>query len=175
MDQPSPNARYFIVKSLTHASDTPWCKHRSHLLIAAFPQTSLQESVQSGMWATQLHNEPPLDRAYHSCEAVYLIFGANKSGEFFGYAKYGALDFLISFSPLTISRMGGPIFDEEYSSNGAPPVESGGSTGSEERRWGKPFPIEWIRTNPLSFKKTQHLLDPWNQNVSPAPQPFPYD
>lgn len=33
--QPSPNARYFIVKSLTHASNTPWCKGRSDLLIAA--------------------------------------------------------------------------------------------------------------------------------------------
>jgi hypothetical protein len=160
---------------------TPWCKGHSHLLTAVFPQISLQDSVQSGMWATQLHNESHLDRAYHSCEAVYLIFGANKSGEFFGYAKYGPRDFLISFSPLTISRMGGPIFDETYSSNGAAPpaappaAESGGSTGSEERRWGKPFPIEWIRTTPLSFKKTQHLLDPWNHNVSPAPQSLPID
>ena len=137
-------------------------------------QISLQESVQSGMWATQLHNEAALDQAYRSHKAVYLIFGANKSGEFFGYAKYGHFDFLVSFSPLTISRMRGPIFDEECSSNGAdPPVESGGSSGSAERRWGKPFPIEWIRTAPLSFKKTQHLLDPWNHNVSLAPQPLP--
>lgn len=128
------------------------------------------------MWATQLHNESSLDQAYRSGAAVYLIFGANKSGEFFGYAKYGPRDFLALFSLLTISRMNGPIFDEAYSSNGAAsPVESGGSTGPEERRWGKPFPIEWIRTTPLSFKKTQHLLDPWNHNVSPAPQSLPYD
>ena len=155
---------------------THWCKDRSDLLTARLRsnQLSLQESVQSGMWATQLHNEASLDQAYRSCEAVYLIFGANKSGEFFGYAKYGPCDFLVSFSPLTISRMDGPIFDEAYSSNGAdPPVESGGSTGSEERRWGKPFPIRWIRTTPLSFKKTQHLLDPWNNNVSPTPQSLP--
>lgn len=50
------------------------------------------------MWATQLHNEASLDQAYRSNEAVYLIFGANKSGEFFGYAKYGPCDFL-SHSP----------------------------------------------------------------------------
>jgi hypothetical protein len=47
------------------------------------------------MWATQLHNEALLDQAYRSCEVVYLIFGANKSGEFFGYAKYSPRDFLV--------------------------------------------------------------------------------
>jgi hypothetical protein len=128
------------------------------------------------MWATQLHNEAPLDQAYRSCEAVYLIFGANKSGEFFGYAKYGGRNFLVSSSPLTISRMQGPIFDDAYSSNGvASPVESAGLTGPEERRLGKPFAIEWIQTTPLSFKKTQHLLDPWNHNVRPTPQSLPCD
>jgi len=128
LSQTSPKIRHFIMKSLTHIS--------------------LQESVQSGMWETQLHNEAALDQAYRFCDTVYLIFGANKSGEFFGYAK-----------------MRGPIFDEVYSpSEAAPSVENNGLTGSEERRWGNPFPIEWIRTTPLSFKRTQHLLDPWNHN-----------
>jgi len=148
---------------------TPWCKDRRYLLTATLPQISLQESVQSGTWATQLHNEAALDQAYRSCEMVYLIFGANKSGEFFGYAKYSPCDSLVSSSSLTLFRMDGPILDQVYSSNGGTPlVESDGLTGSAERRWGKSFPIEWIKMTPMSFKRTQHLLDPRNNNVRPA-------
>lgn len=40
------------------------------------------------MWATQIHNEPVLDQAYRTSQDVFLIFGANKTGEFFGYARY---------------------------------------------------------------------------------------
>ena len=34
-----------------------------------------------------MQNELVLDAAYREASVVYLIFGANKSGEFFGYAK----------------------------------------------------------------------------------------
>jgi len=50
-------------------------------------QFDLNLSVQRGLWATQPHNEPVLDQAYRTSTVVYLIFGVNKSGEFFGYAK----------------------------------------------------------------------------------------
>ncbi|KZT44613.1 hypothetical protein SISSUDRAFT_36069 [Sistotremastrum suecicum HHB10207 ss-3] len=59
--------RYFILKSLT--------------------QFDLNLSVERGMWATQIHNEPVLDQAYRTSQDVFLIFGANKTGEFFGYAR----------------------------------------------------------------------------------------
>ncbi|KIP10180.1 hypothetical protein PHLGIDRAFT_66093 [Phlebiopsis gigantea 11061_1 CR5-6] len=59
--------RYFILKSLT--------------------QFDLDLSVEKGLWATQRHNEGVLDQAYRTSKAVYLIFGVNKSGEFYGYAK----------------------------------------------------------------------------------------
>lgn len=59
--------RYFIVKSLT--------------------VHDLELSVRSGTWATQSHNERRFDVAYESAENVYLIFSANKSGEYFGYAR----------------------------------------------------------------------------------------
>ncbi|KAF7170727.1 hypothetical protein CNMCM5623_003284 [Aspergillus felis] len=61
-----PN-RYFIVKSLTVGD--------------------LELSRQSGIWATQSHNEDNLNRAYESAFNVYLIFSANKSGEYYGYAR----------------------------------------------------------------------------------------
>ncbi|CAE6509388.1 unnamed protein product [Rhizoctonia solani] len=59
--------RYFILKSLT--------------------QSDLDISVERGLWATQPHNESTLDRAYRTSKDVYLIFSANKSGEWFGYAR----------------------------------------------------------------------------------------
>ncbi|TFK52353.1 hypothetical protein OE88DRAFT_1734362 [Heliocybe sulcata] len=59
--------RYFILKSLT--------------------QFDLDLSVEKGLWATQRHNETILDQAYRTSRDVYLIFGVNKSGEFYGYAR----------------------------------------------------------------------------------------
>ncbi|KAK9242540.1 YT521-B-like domain-containing protein [Lipomyces tetrasporus] len=69
---------FFVVKSLT--------------------VEDLELSVQTGVWATQAHNEHVLNDAYNSADNVYLIFSANKSGEYFGYA-----------------RMAGPIIREEQS------------------------------------------------------------
>ncbi|KAJ5291111.1 Nucleotide-binding alpha-beta plait [Penicillium angulare] len=59
--------RYFIVKSLT--------------------VEDLELSKQSGIWATQTHNETNLNQAFETTDHVYLIFSANKSGEYFGYAR----------------------------------------------------------------------------------------
>jgi RNA recognition motif-containing protein len=76
--------KFFVVKSLT--------------------VEDLERSVASGIWATQAHNENALNTAFqvssapnprchrftYSCQAaenVYLIFSANKSGEYFGYAR----------------------------------------------------------------------------------------
>ncbi|RXW25354.1 hypothetical protein EST38_g481 [Candolleomyces aberdarensis] len=59
--------RYFILKSLS--------------------ENDLELSVQSGLWATQKHNELILDRAFRTATDVFLIFSVNKSGEFYGYAR----------------------------------------------------------------------------------------
>ncbi|RSH94142.1 hypothetical protein EHS25_003945 [Saitozyma podzolica] len=59
--------RVFILKSMTTAE--------------------LEKSVNTGLWRTQKHNEPILDQAFRTSPEVYLIFGANRSGDFFGYAK----------------------------------------------------------------------------------------
>ncbi|KAL2866783.1 putative YT521-B-like splicing factor [Aspergillus lucknowensis] len=61
-----PN-RYFILKSLT--------------------VEDLGISWQSGIWATQTRNEESLNRAFENADNVYLIFSANKSGEYYGYAR----------------------------------------------------------------------------------------
>lgn len=63
--------KYFIIKSLTLGDVT--------------------QSVQSGRWATQPHNEAKLARALEQADDVYLIFSVNKSGEYFGYARITSL------------------------------------------------------------------------------------
>ncbi|KAI8300288.1 Zinc finger CCCH domain-containing protein 45 [Colletotrichum sp. SAR11_59] len=47
----------------------------------------LELSVRTGIWATQSHNEEALNGAFQSVDNVYLVFSANKSGEYFGYAR----------------------------------------------------------------------------------------
>ncbi|KAH8145609.1 uncharacterized protein LAJ45_10410 [Morchella importuna] len=59
--------RIFIVKSLT--------------------VEDLDLSVRNGIWATQNHNESTLNHAFETADNVYLIFSANKSGEYYGYAR----------------------------------------------------------------------------------------
>ncbi|KAH8792528.1 YT521-B-like domain-containing protein [Hyaloscypha finlandica] len=63
----APKDKFFIVKSLT--------------------VEDLELSVRNGIWATQSHNEEFLNKAYQTADNVYLVFSANKSGEYFGYAK----------------------------------------------------------------------------------------
>ncbi|KAI0863224.1 hypothetical protein F4860DRAFT_502024 [Xylaria cubensis] len=59
--------KFFILKSLT--------------------VEDLDLSIQNGVWATQSHNEEALNDAFGAADNVYLIFSANKSGEYFGYAR----------------------------------------------------------------------------------------
>jgi len=61
------NDKFFIVKSLT--------------------VEDLELSVRNGIWATQSHNEETLNKAFQTADNVYLVFSANKSGEYFGYAR----------------------------------------------------------------------------------------
>jgi len=76
--------RYFILKSLTLVIPPFFSPGR---FINQVFQEELQLSVERELWATQPHNEGTLDRAYRTSKEVFLIFGANKTGEFFGYAK----------------------------------------------------------------------------------------
>lgn len=56
-------------------------------IIKSLTLQDLEASVRNGIWATQAHNEEILNKAFENAEVVYLIFSANKSGEYFGYAR----------------------------------------------------------------------------------------
>jgi hypothetical protein len=86
--------KYFVVKSLT--------------------VQDLEASVRNGIWATQSHNEDALNNAYMNADNVYLIFSANKSGEYFGYARMASP---IAGEPVNIGQA---AVSEEAKSTGTP-------------------------------------------------------
>lgn len=109
--------RYFIIKSLNHEN--------------------IQLSIEKGIWATQLMNEPILDEAFHSSEKVILIFSVNMSGFFQGYAQM-------------MSSVGWR----------RDKVWSAGSGGTNQ--WGRSFKVKWLQLHDLPFQKTLHLKNPLN-------------
>ncbi|KAL9258693.1 Zinc finger CCCH domain-containing protein [Drosera capensis] len=98
---------------------------------------NLAESLQKGIWATQVMNEPILEDAYRNSGRVLLIFSVNMSGSFQGYAKM-------------MSSVGWRRDN----------VWSQGSGGNYP--WGRSFKIKWLRLNNVSFHKTLHLKNPLN-------------
>ncbi|KAI8577004.1 hypothetical protein K450DRAFT_253927 [Umbelopsis ramanniana AG] len=146
----NPSVRYFILKSLT-ADD-------------------LDISVERGVWATQPHNEASLNRAFKTSSAVYLIFSANKSGEFYGYARM--LQPIVSnppSSPSTQVQWTPVAIEEDEEEGGAPdhvnpPPEPVEEDAGNEKRWGNAFKVQWIKVQRLPFSQTRHLRNSWNNN-----------
>lgn len=60
----------------------------------------------------------------------------------------------VSEQQTSVDRAPGPLGDV---------AEGGGAAGG--RGWGAPFKVQWIRTGPLSFHRTKHLKNPWNNDV----------
>ncbi|XP_020240937.1 uncharacterized protein LOC109819583 isoform X2 [Asparagus officinalis] len=109
--------RYFVIKSLSHQN--------------------IQLSVEKGIWATQIMNEPILEEAFHNSDRVILIFSVNMSGFFQGYAQM--------MSSVSWKR------DNVWSKS------SGGSNP-----WGRSFKVKWLQLSDLPFQKTLHLKNPLN-------------
>ncbi|KAJ3149784.1 hypothetical protein HDU89_003541 [Geranomyces variabilis] len=126
-------------------------------IIKCIGSFNLELARKTNLWATQPQNEIVLNDAYKNCANVYLIFGENKSGKFYGCA-----------------RMAGPIItaqDNENTSNvnktawKLPPPETAPSAAAAARppQWGNDFPISWLTTAELPFTKINSLRNPWNR------------
>lgn len=61
--------------------------HERFFILKSLGTDDLDRSIQTGLWATQPHNEQVLDQAFRNSQSVYLIFSANQSGGFYGYAR----------------------------------------------------------------------------------------
>lgn len=122
--------RYFILKSLN--------------------QYDLDLSVEKGYWATQRHNEVILDQAFRTSADVYLIFGVNKSGEFYGYA-----------------RMAGPILQSDTKVAWASRTNSPTFARGER--------INWIPSASSPEPSSSQIVLPLSEHrfAESSPSPFP--
>lgn len=163
--------RFFVLKSLT--------------------TQDLESSVRTGNWATQLSNETTLNDAFTNAEDVYLIFSANKSGQYFGYARmtskidgepiaiaHGALPDspgvvpTSNETPPTATAPRGWIYDDSargtvfWEAEKADEQDAEGGDPSDRagsrQKWSKQFTVEWMCTKPLPFRFTRGLRNPWN-------------
>ncbi|XP_011011896.1 PREDICTED: 30-kDa cleavage and polyadenylation specificity factor 30-like [Populus euphratica] len=101
---------------------------------------NLELSVQQGVWATQRSNEPKLNEAFDSAENVILIFSVNRTRHFQGCAKMT--------SKIGASVGGG---NWKYAHGTA--------------HYGRNFSVKWLKLCELSFHKTRHLRNPFNENL----------
>lgn len=166
--------KFFVIKSLT--------------------LQDLEASVRNGLWVTQSHNETKLNSAFEEAENVYLIFSANKSGEYFGYARMASLiqpepasesdpttnGAAAAHTPRSIPTVAtatarkGRIIDDTARGTIFWEVDSSddeGEDGMHLRRTssastarGGQFSVEWRSWNRIPFYMTQGLRNPWNAN-----------
>ncbi|XP_062178391.1 zinc finger CCCH domain-containing protein 45 [Phragmites australis] len=111
-----------------------------YFIVKSCNRENLEISVQQGIWATQRSNEAKLNEAFESTENVILIFSINRTRHFQGCAKM-------------TSRIGGYI--------------GGGNWKSAHgtAHYGRNFSIQWLKLCELSFQKTHHLRNPYNDNL----------
>ncbi|KAF9215682.1 hypothetical protein BGZ59_000651 [Podila verticillata] len=161
-----PDSRYFILKSLS--------------------EEDLKLSVQYGVWATQDHLVPILNEAFNTTKDVYLIFSANKSGEFFGYARMMGMiskELEDEMDAATSDKIWQPAIDlplspelkasmlvavEEAEKEGKPistqEAEKIALASTTTKSWGIKFPIQWIHVHKVPFSKTARMYNPYYEN-----------
>ncbi|BFG28203.1 hypothetical protein CerSpe_144770 [Prunus speciosa] len=111
-----------------------------YFIVKSCNRENLELSVQQGVWATQRSNESKLNEAFDSAENVILIFSVNRTRHFQGCAKM-------------MSRIGGSV--------------SGGNWkyAHGSAHYGRNFSVKWLKLCELSFHKTRHLRNPYNENL----------
>ncbi|XP_066988599.1 YTH domain-containing protein 1 isoform X2 [Macrobrachium rosenbergii] len=100
---------------------------------------NIQISKSKGVWSTPPQNEAKLNQAFREARNVILVFSIKESGRFCGFARLAGE-----------SRRDLPAVTWEL-----PP-------GLSARALGGIFELDWISRRDLSFTKTQHLYNPWN-------------
>ncbi|GER48911.1 cleavage and polyadenylation specificity factor30 [Striga asiatica] len=119
---------------------TSRCVPTRYFVVKSCNRENLELSVQQGVWATQRSNEAKLNEAFESVENVILIFSINKTRHFQGCAKM-------------TSRIGGSV---------------GGGNWKHAHgtaHYGRNFALKWLKLCELSFDKTRHLRNPYNENL----------
>ncbi|PIA41713.1 hypothetical protein AQUCO_02200263v1 [Aquilegia coerulea] len=111
-----------------------------YFVVKSCNRENLELSAQQGVWATQRSNEAKLNEAFDSAENVILIFSVNRTRHFQGCAKM-------------TSKIG------EISGGGNWKYAHGTA------HYGRNFSVKWLKLCELSFHKTRHLRNPYNDNL----------
>ncbi|KAJ4837846.1 30-kDa cleavage and polyadenylation specificity factor 30 [Turnera subulata] len=111
-----------------------------YFIVKSCNRENLELSVQQGVWATQRSNEAKLNEAFDSAENVILIFSVNRTRHFQGCAKMTC--------KIGASVGGG---NWKYAHGTA--------------HYGRNFSVKWLKLCELSFHKTRHLRNPYNENL----------
>ncbi|KAF9429343.1 hypothetical protein BGZ76_001435 [Entomortierella beljakovae] len=160
-------SRYFILKSLT--------------------EEDLKLSVQYGLWATQDHLVPILNEAFMNSKNVFLVFSANKSGEFFGYARMMETISTENETLLTTTRKEDDIWQPaieiplspEMKAKMVEEIDQAAKEGRQitnedaekiarasttTKSWGIRFPVNWMHVHKVPFSRTSHMLNSLYEN-----------
>lgn len=97
-------------------------------------------SKSKGVWSTPGQNEARLNQAFREARNVILIFSIKESGRFCGFCRLSG-----------------------ESRRDLPPVSWVLPPGLSARALGGVFEVDWVSRRDLSFTKTQHLYNPWNE------------
>ncbi|GBN17772.1 YTH domain-containing protein 1 [Araneus ventricosus] len=97
-------------------------------------------SKAKGVWSTPPQNESKLNQAFRTCRNVILIFSVKESGKFQGFARMAS-----------------------ESRHDVPPIQWVLPPGLSARALGGVFHLDYVCRRELSFTKTQHLYNPWNE------------
>ncbi|KAL8824410.1 MAG: hypothetical protein Q9191_005078 [Dirinaria sp. TL-2023a] len=84
----SSRAEELAKAEMLRDGEAPPAKHADkYFIMKSLTVEDMELSVRNSIWATQGHNEDALNKAFETTENVYLVFSANKSGEYFGFAR----------------------------------------------------------------------------------------
>ncbi|KAK8582757.1 hypothetical protein V6N13_069526 [Hibiscus sabdariffa] len=111
-----------------------------YFIVKSCNRENLELSVQQGVWATQRSNEAKLNEAFDSAENVILIFSVNRTRHFQGCAKM-------------TSKIGGFVGGGNW------------KYAHGTAHYGRNFSVKWLKLCELSFHKTRHLRNPYNENL----------
>lgn len=111
-----------------------------YFIVKSCNRENLELSVQQGVWATQRSNEAKLNEAFDSAENVILVFSVNRTRHFQGCAKM-------------TSKIGGSVAGGNW------------KYAHGTAHYGRNFSVKWLKLCELSFHKTRHLRNPYNENL----------
>lgn len=111
-----------------------------YFIVKSCNRENLELSVQQGVWATQRSNEAKLNEAFDSSDNVILIFSINRTRHFQGCAKM-------------TSKIGGYVGGGNW------------KYAHGTAHYGRNFSVKWLKLCELSFHKTRHLRNPYNENL----------